>query len=94
MHLLQSIVYTGTLVGGLAERRSQHREAGVPCFPEHYGAVCRAGRESQRIKGGEEEARWARKPPGKRPEWDSLGTRDPFLPDWREIMKVSLRISL
>jgi hypothetical protein len=93
MYLLQSIAYTGTLAGGLAERRTQHREAGVHCFPEHYGAVCKAGTEWEKKKGIEEEERWSRKPPGKRAEWGSMGTRDPFIPDWTEIMDVSLDCS-
>jgi len=31
--------------------------------------------------------RWARKPPGKRPEWVSLATRSPFRSDWDVIMQ-------
>ena len=88
MYLLQSIVYTGTLVGGLTERRTQHREAGVACFPEHIGAVCKAGEEYAKMKAIMEESRWARKPPAKRLEWRSLGTRNPFFPHWQDVMKV------
>lgn len=89
MYLLHSIAYTGTLVGGLAERRTQYREAGLPCFPEHFSAVCRAGQEWEQMKGNEEKERWARKPPGKRAEWSALGTTNPFIPDWVELMTVS-----
>ena len=94
MPLLQSIVYTGTLVGGLAERRAQYREAGMPCFPEHFGAVCAAGSAWERGKAEEEGGRWARRPPGKRAEWESLGTSSPFLPDWQGVMRVCRLLAL
>ena len=77
--LLHSVVYTATMLGGLEERRAQHREAGVPCFPEHFGNVCGAGKDFEASVAKEDERRWNRKPPGKRidhptwtPEWDKV----------------------
>jgi ribonuclease P/MRP protein subunit POP1 len=67
-----------------------HREAGVGCFPEHFGGVCKAGEEWEEKKAEEEERRWKRKPPGKRAEWGKLGTRWPFRPDWESVMVGSL----
>ena len=75
--ILQSIVYTGTLIGGLDQRRAQHREAGIPCFPEHFGSVCKAGREWEYAQSTEDQARWARKPSGKRNENPGV-----WKPDW------------
>ena len=66
MPILSSIAHTGTLLGGLQERRSGLRELGIPSFPEHYGATCRAGEDWAEARANEDEARWSRKPPGKR----------------------------
>lgn len=65
-YLLTSFAYTGCLIAGLAERRAQHMEAGIPCFPEHWGGVCKAADEWEEQKLKEEFVRWSRKPPGKR----------------------------
>jgi ribonuclease P/MRP protein subunit POP1 len=80
--LLHSVVYTATMLGGLEERRAQHREAGVPCFPEQYGNVCDAGREFEVSVAKEDERRWSRKPPGKRidhPTWT---------PEWEKVLRL------
>jgi ribonuclease P/MRP protein subunit POP1 len=73
---------------GLRERCHQHREAGIPCFPEHWGGVCEAGSEFEKGKAEEEKGRWDRRPPAKRAEWGSLGTRWPWKPNWEVIIKV------
>ena len=83
MPILQSIVYTGTLIGGLEERRAQWREKGLPCFPEHFGSVCQAGEQWEVSRAREEEARWSRKPPGKRIE----GLK--WRPDWKTTLSLS-----
>ncbi|OCF38687.1 hypothetical protein I317_07538 [Kwoniella heveanensis CBS 569] len=85
-YLLSSLVYSNVLVGGLREQRAQHREAGIPSFPEHYGQVCKAGREWEKMVGDREKETWDRKPPGKRPEYPAMGIKSPFVPDWAEIM--------
>ncbi len=81
--ILHSIVYTPTLLGALEERRTVAREAGFPSFPEHYGAVCKAGKEWEESVAAEDERRWRRKPPGRRidnPIWRG---------DWKRVFKVS-----
>lgn len=78
--ILQSIVYTGTLLGGLEERRAQHRESGRPCFPEHYGNVCKAGREYEAAIAQEDQNHWLRRPPGKRDEEPKTWT-----PAWQDV---------
>lgn len=90
-YLLVAFAYAGALISGLRERQSQSREAGVPNFPEHYGSICVAGMQWEADKAKEEERRWNRKPPGKRPNWDVLGTRCPFKPDWTGIILVCCR---
>ncbi|WVQ79961.1 hypothetical protein IAT38_002062 [Cryptococcus sp. DSM 104549] len=84
--LIVSLAYSGVLIGGLNERKVQHREAGVASFPEYYGQVCEAGTEWEKAKGEEELRRWARKPPAKRIEFGSVGTRTPWMPDWGRTM--------
>ncbi|OCF60925.1 ribonuclease P/MRP protein subunit POP1 [Kwoniella mangroviensis CBS 10435] len=85
-YFLSSLVYSGTLFGGLRERAVQHREAGVSSFPEHYGQTCKAGREWEVKKGDKEKETFDRKPPGKRPDFGLMGTQDPWIPDWNEVM--------
>ncbi|KAL7422007.1 Ribonucleases P/MRP protein subunit pop1 [Cryptotrichosporon argae] len=80
--LLVSLVYARAYHVGLEERRVQHREAGTASFPEHYGAVCAAGRQWEDERGKERARRWVRRPPGRRVEWESVGTWAPFVPDW------------
>ncbi|WRT66655.1 uncharacterized protein IL334_003614 [Kwoniella shivajii] len=85
-YFLSSLVYSGVLFGGLEERRVQHREAGIPAFPEHFGDTCKAGREWEKMKGDKERERWDKKPPGKRPQFEVLGTQNPWIPDWKAVM--------
>lgn len=86
MYFLSSFVYAGCMIGGLVERRNQHREVGVPSFPEHFGNTCRAGKEWEEIKAAEEKARWEKKPPAKRPQYSALGTGSPWVPDWTAVL--------
>jgi ribonuclease P/MRP protein subunit POP1 len=87
-YLLVAFAYAGALIAGLRERQSQSREAGVHNFPEHYGAVCDAGGKWEDDKAKEEQRRWDRKPPGKRANWEALGMRWPFKPDWAGLAQV------
>lgn len=89
-YLLTAFAYVGCLITGLAERRVQHRESGNICFPEHFGAVCKAGEEWEDRKAKEEMDRWSRKPPGKRPEYSLLGTPNTFKPDWNFLVSLNL----
>lgn len=91
-YLLTAFSYASCLIGGLRERQSQSREAGVPSFPEHYGAVSAQGREWEAAKATEAQRRWDRRPPGKRANWGVLGTRWPFKPEWDEVLYVSCEL--
>ena len=83
MPILQSIVYSGTLIGGLRERQAQFREAGQPSFPEHYGSTCAAGTRWEIDRAEEDAERWNRKPPGKR------SSSPTFKPDWNRILDLN-----
>ncbi|WVQ77825.1 hypothetical protein IAR50_007516 [Cryptococcus sp. DSM 104548] len=85
-YLLTSIAYTGTLIGGLNERKVQHREAGVHSFPEYFSGVCEAGNRWQEMKAAFEKETWDRKPPGKRVEFVKVGTSSPWEPDWDKLL--------
>ncbi|WVF71156.1 hypothetical protein IAT40_005954 [Kwoniella sp. CBS 6097] len=85
-YLLSSLVYSGVLIGGLREQSTQHREAGIPSFPEHYGQVCKAGKEWGKMVADREKETWDRKPPGKRPEYPAMGIKSPFVPEWIELI--------
>ncbi|WVW84177.1 hypothetical protein I302_106207 [Kwoniella bestiolae CBS 10118] len=85
-YFLSSLVYSGVLFGGIIERAVQHREAGVPCFPEDYGQICKAGKQWEVKKGDKEKETFDRKPPGRRPEFGLMGTQDPWWPDWSKVM--------
>ncbi|WWC89050.1 uncharacterized protein L201_003968 [Kwoniella dendrophila CBS 6074] len=89
-YLLSSLVYSGVLFGGIRERAVQHREAGVPCFPEHFGQTCKAGQEWEKRKAEKEKETHDRKPPGRRPEFSIMGTRDPWIPNWERLLTGSL----
>ncbi|RXK39922.1 hypothetical protein M231_02856 [Tremella mesenterica] len=86
MAFLLSFIYTNVKLVGLAERRAQYRECGVPHFPEHWGGTCKAGIEWEEERAKEEADWWSRRPPGKRPEWSGLGIECPFKPKWSSII--------
>lgn len=93
MAFLPSFVHCGVRVGGLSERCVQHREAGIPSFPEHYGASCPAGAAWEAERARSDEERWLRRPPGKRPEYSTLGNMSPFKPDWQSVLSVGELLS-
>ncbi|GMK55217.1 hypothetical protein CspeluHIS016_0202730 [Cutaneotrichosporon spelunceum] len=86
MAFLPSFVYCNSRLAGVVERRNRSREAGVPSFPEHYSSVCHASDAWETQQSQEDQVRWLRKPPGKRPEFSVLGTRWPFRPVWSEVL--------
>lgn len=88
MALLPSFVYCGVKLTGVFEAEVQHREAGVPSFPEHYGSVCPAGARHEDAKAKEGERRWLRKPPGKRIDFTALSVDYPFKPEWGRLLGV------
>ncbi|WVN87681.1 uncharacterized protein L203_102867 [Cryptococcus depauperatus CBS 7841] len=86
-YVLNSIAYCSTFVGGLKERQVQHREAGVPSFPECYGNVCKAGADWEKRVRSDENETWNKKPPAKRVGFDKIGISCPWLPNWSLTMK-------
>jgi ribonuclease P/MRP protein subunit POP1 len=85
MPFFSSLIYTGTRVGGLRERQTQSFEAGVPHFPRDYPCTAAyAAYAATRMT--EEKTRWERKPPAKRPNFEKLGTRSPWGPDWEVVL--------
>ena len=85
MPFFTSLIHTGTRVGGLRERRTQVFEAGSPDFPYDYPLTPAYAREEE-ILGTIERERWERKPPAKRVEWESVGTRSPWRADWEVVL--------
>jgi ribonuclease P/MRP protein subunit POP1 len=85
MPFFTSLIHTGTRVGGLRERRTQVFEAGSPDFPFDSPLTPAYAREEE-IAGTVERERWERKPPAKRVEWDSVGTRSPWRADWEVVL--------
>ncbi|KAI0755130.1 POP1-domain-containing protein [Daedaleopsis nitida] len=87
MPFLSSLIYTGTRVGGQRERQTQAFEAGCAYFPRDFPA-CEAYDDYADEKEGEDRAAWERKPPAKRPNYDKLGTRSPWRPDWPVVLGI------
>lgn len=85
MPFLNSLTHTGTRVGGLRERRTQHFESSMPSFPEDYPTTD-PHREYVSDRGKEERERWERTPPAKRCNYEKLGTKNPWVPDWEELL--------
>jgi len=85
MPFFSSLIHTGTRVAGQREKATQQFEAGCLHFPRDYpGSPTYDAFAAQR--GKEERERWERKPPAKRPSWDKLGTRSPWVPDWDVVL--------
>ena len=85
MPFFSSLTYTGTRVGGQRERHTQSFEAGSPYFPRDYPFTgVYASYTEEKVR--EEEARWGRKPPAKRPNFEKLGTRSAWKPDWEVVL--------
>ena len=85
MPFFSSLTYTGTRVGGQRERHTQSFEAGLAYFPHDYpftNAYALYMEERER----EEKGRWQRKPPAKRANFEKLGTRSPWKPDWEVVL--------
>ena len=85
MAFFNSLIFTGTRVGGQRERQTHAFEAGTSYFPRDlptstgYDAYATA-------RAKEEKARWDRKPPAKRPNYEKLGTISPWRADWHGIL--------
>ncbi|KAF8349342.1 NUC188 domain-containing protein [Amanita rubescens] len=85
MAFFNSLVFTGTRVGGQRERQTQSFEAGTAYYPRDYPftqayALYASDREKQ------EKERWKRRPPAKRVNYTKLGIRSPWRADWEVIL--------
>ncbi|KAJ3717095.1 POP1-domain-containing protein [Lentinula raphanica] len=85
MAFFQQLTYTGTRVAGQRERKTQAFEAGAAYFPSDYpSTVAYRTYASTRAEG--EMAKWTRTPPAKRVNYEKLGTRSPWVPDWKVVL--------
>ncbi|KAI1793285.1 POP1-domain-containing protein [Ganoderma leucocontextum] len=87
MPFLSSLIYTGTRVGGQRERQAQAFEAGCPYFPRDFPATEAYGMYAEDTEEQQHDA-WERKPPAKRPNYEKLGTRSPWRPDWGVVLGI------
>lgn len=85
MAFWNSLIYTGTRVGGQREWQTQAYEAGTGYFPRDYPSSS-AYKEWAAKKAIEEEAVWLRKPPAKRVNYGKLGVRSPWQADWEVVL--------
>lgn len=85
MPFWQSLVFTGSLIAGLKERRNQHLEAGKPSFPEDYPHT-QAGRAYWSTRAAQDHLRWLRKPTSKRLNFTRLQGSDPWKPNWHQLL--------
>lgn len=85
MAFWSSLVYTGTRVGGQREREAQTFEAGTAYFPRDFPTTSEYEIFSERQKE-DNEAKWQRKPPAKRVNYEKLGVRSPWKADWRAVL--------
>jgi hypothetical protein len=84
MPFWQSLVFTGSLIAGLKERRNQHLEAGKPSFPEDYPHT-QAGRAYWATRAAQDQLRWLSKPASKRLNFTRLQGSDPWKPNWTQL---------
>jgi ribonuclease P/MRP protein subunit POP1 len=82
MPFFNSLIYTGTRVGGQRERAHQAFEAGAAYFPRDL-PTSTAYEEFAAARAIADEERWRRKPPAKRVNWDKLSTLNPWTSAWR-----------
>ena len=85
MPFFSSLTYTGTRVGGQRERQTQSFEAGSAYFPRDYPFTSAYGSYANE-REREEKGRWERKPPAKRANFEKLGTRSAWKPDWEVVL--------
>lgn len=72
-------------MGGQRERQTQSFEAGCSYFPRDYPST-EAYELYSEDREHEEKTRWERKPPAKRPNYEKLGCRSPWTPDWEVVL--------
>ncbi|GAA5918262.1 hypothetical protein JCM1841_002134 [Sporobolomyces salmonicolor] len=77
MPFFSSLAYSTPRIGGLRERSLQFYEAGAPRFPEDYPGTQAFGEWEERREQSER-GYWERRPPAKRPNYQKLGTKEPW----------------
>ncbi|KAG6844608.1 hypothetical protein H0H87_005542 [Tephrocybe sp. NHM501043] len=87
MAFWSSLTFTGTRVGGQRERQTQSFESGAPYFPRDL-PTSTGYDEYATSRAKEERARWDRKPPAKRPNYEKLGTSSPWRADWHGVLGI------
>ncbi|OBZ71160.1 Ribonucleases P/MRP protein subunit pop1 [Grifola frondosa] len=85
MPFFSSLTYTGTRVAGQRERQTQSFEAGCAYFPRDYPSTASYDMYADN-REEEDRGRWERKPPAKRTNFDKVGSRSPWKPDWRVVL--------
>ncbi|KIP10247.1 hypothetical protein PHLGIDRAFT_267125 [Phlebiopsis gigantea 11061_1 CR5-6] len=85
MAFFSSLIFTGTRVGGQRERETQAFESGTPYFPRDYPSTLPYDDYSD-TRAEKERELWERKPPAKRHNYERLGNRSPWQPDWEVVL--------
>ncbi|KAK0504008.1 POP1-domain-containing protein [Armillaria luteobubalina] len=88
MAFFSSLTYTGTRVGGQRECQSQAFESGISYFPRDYPFTSAYDKYAQEYEAETRET-WERKPPAKRPNFEKLGTKNPWRADWEAVLGFS-----
>lgn len=86
MAFWSSLVFSETRIGGLRERSQQFFEAGSSRFPEDFPTT-QAFKEYEERRQANDQLNFDKKPPAKRPNYNLLGTQDPFLSNFESILK-------
>ena len=85
MPFFSSLIFTGTRVGGQRERETQAFESGMPYFARDYPPTL-SYEDYSDARAEKERELWERKPPAKRPNYERLGNRSPWQPDWEVVL--------
>ncbi|KIK69651.1 hypothetical protein GYMLUDRAFT_212368 [Collybiopsis luxurians FD-317 M1] len=85
MAFLQQLTITGTRVAGQRERKTQAFEAGTAYFPSDFPSTAAYDAHASEI-AEKDQAKWTRTPPAKRVNYQKLGTRSPWIPDWEIVL--------
>lgn len=86
MAFWMALVYRGARVGGLRESRNCSLECEEPYFPRDIPDT-RSGMQYNREVQREEEDKYNRYPPAKRPNYTKLGILSPFFMPWRQLVE-------
>lgn len=89
MAFFSSLTFTGTRVGGQRERQTQSFEAGTAYFPRDFPSPSSYDQYAAEQEN-EDKSRWERKPPAKRPNFEKLGTKNPWRADWEVLLGLTV----